>query len=677
MLVFDFDQEEKMLFRTFLGARPPNAFIRAVTPNIATRLILVEDMSPSIIESLGSALEIRPEAFEAHLRESGYEYERTRGFSEDSSQSHMWRRFDSSQLYDSFTWFRPVLPTLSISDRKYKDIWADRNPRLPCLYPSCAVGRDHRVATKRNILRNRFHLSILHDAATADTFPIGWEERITIWKRKIGHCRFGTSEISFPITKLNSLVVVFLDPLPTLYYHGRLIPPPRDPPDPPGMRTIFVQSEAQPIHSTEIPDPLFPNPRPSRRDGHFETGHLDPRWPIYPHDHFVPFRSVSFRSNVDALQEEAFDRIDTDVIQSTLRPPTSSLEAFEILIEESRSSSAVSHLGEMVLRILYGDITILNQIMRSSLEDLRAEMVNISIPQLQRQSLQWRSTLGRFHFNVQKLIDNIPRFVDFMHRSDVGKVHLEASAKELSESIIAQLKETNEHVDRTYNALRTELQIADTRKSIEEAESVAKLTELAFVFIPLTFAAGLFSMQVKELQSSPPTVSVFVGTSFALLCSAYLVRLAVRSDMLLNPTRSLLHQAREHANLPEGDSITTRQFLRFIAIKLQHSMWTFVLWFDSILPYLGMALIILVLLVPLIFFWRKGLPAGYVAVISIMIILMDATLVWVLIKFVIDKDAEDAGTRTVTWIFTRKRAPHSESEDEERVSTDSDEEQIA
>lgn len=285
--------------------------------------------------------------------------------------------------------------------------------------------------------------------------------------------------------------------------------------------------------------------------------------------------------------------------------------------------------------------------------------------------------MGRFHFEVQKLIDSLPRFVDFMHRNEAGIVTLEEDAKQRYEAIIAQLKETNEHVDRTYNALRTELQIADTRKSIEEAESVAKLTELAFVFIPLTFAAGLFSMQIKELQSSPPTVAVFVGTSLAFLCCAYLVRLAVRSEMMLNPGRILFQRAREHANLPEGDAITTRQFLRFIAVTLQHFAWSFIVWADQISPYVGMVLIILALLVPLIFFWRKGLPAGYVAVISIVIILMDATLVWVLIKFVIDKEAEDAGTRTVTWIFTRRREIERDDEDEERASTPSDDQAAA
>lgn len=204
MLVFDYDAQENLIYRTYRGRTLPNGAlwgdmlpdyyirdvpnIRNVPSNVATRLIVIEDLSSAVIEILGSALEIRPEVFEAHLRNSGYE--RTRS-TDVSNQSRMWKRFDSSQLYDSLTWFRPVLPTLSISDGKYKDIWADRNPRLPCLYPNCT--RDnHKVATKRNVLRNRFALSIFNDTDNLGHFPIGWEERITIWRRKIGHCRFGT-----------------------------------------------------------------------------------------------------------------------------------------------------------------------------------------------------------------------------------------------------------------------------------------------------------------------------------------------------------------------------------------------------------------------------------------------------------------------------------------------------
>lgn len=159
--------------------------------NVSARLILVEDMSPSIIENLGSSLDIGPEAFEAHLRDSGYD--RKGGTADESTPNRKWMRFNSSQFYDSLTWFRPVLPIFPISEGKYKDIWADRNPRLPCLYPECPTkeAHSHRVASRRNILRNRLQLSILKGSERSEALPDGWEERVTIWRRKIADCNFG------------------------------------------------------------------------------------------------------------------------------------------------------------------------------------------------------------------------------------------------------------------------------------------------------------------------------------------------------------------------------------------------------------------------------------------------------------------------------------------------------
>lgn len=268
--------------------------------------------------------------------------------------------------------------------------------------------------------------------------------------------------------------MVCLDPLPSLYYHGSLAPPPREAPPSGGLRNAVILSEVM--------------------RGRFEPRSVDPRWPISTHDHFVPFKSVSFRSPADAVREETVGQIHADIIRNQPRFPTSTLESLDVLLEDHWLSASVSCLAELILRILYEDISVLSEVIRASLENLRSRIVDISIPELQRQSLQWRSTLGRSHFEMQKLIDDLPRFVNFMHRDDGGVIVLPGPAKHMNDAIVAQLKETNEHVDRAFTVLPTELQIADTRKSIEEAESVAKLTELAFVFIPLTFAAGVFSV---------------------------------------------------------------------------------------------------------------------------------------------------------------------------------------
>lgn len=59
--------------------------------------------------------------------------------------------------------------------------------------------------------------------------------------------------------------------------------------------------------------------------------------------------------------------------------------------------------------------------------------------------------------------------------------------------------------------------IQESRKSIQEAISVKRLTQLAFVFIPLSYVSSLFGMNINEMTGNGPRLWKFVATSFALL----------------------------------------------------------------------------------------------------------------------------------------------------------------
>jgi Mg2+ and Co2+ transporter CorA len=72
----------------------------------------------------------------------------------------------------------------------------------------------------------------------------------------------------------------------------------------------------------------------------------------------------------------------------------------------------------------------------------------------------------------------------------------------------------------------------DSRRSITEAECVSKLTELAFVFIPLSFVASLFSMQVHELDGGVPLYQ-FAPVAISVVVVAYIVRLASEARISL------------------------------------------------------------------------------------------------------------------------------------------------
>jgi hypothetical protein len=55
-------------------------------------------------------------------------------------------------------------------------------------------------------------------------------------------------------------------------------------------------------------------------------------------------------------------------------------------------------------------------------------------------------------------------------------------------------------VNTTINLINTRMSIIESERQSKEAALVARLTELAFFFIPLSFSASLFGMQVKVSQ---------------------------------------------------------------------------------------------------------------------------------------------------------------------------------
>lgn len=69
--------------------------------------------------------------------------------------------------------------------------------------------------------------------------------------------------------------------------------------------------------------------------------------------------------------------------------------------------------------------------------------------------------------------------------------------KERCADFETEIDDAMRHVESTSAALMGLMNIVESSKAIKEAEEVTKLTQLAFFFIPLTFAAGVFGMNSK------------------------------------------------------------------------------------------------------------------------------------------------------------------------------------
>ena len=97
------------------------------------------------------------------------------------------------------------------------------------------------------------------------------------------------------------------------------------------------------------------------------------------------------------------------------------------------------------------------------------------------------------------------------------------------------------HRETIYRTLQIELlqaQITESRRAISQQDTVARLTTLAFIFIPTTCVTGIFSMQIVECPTGS-RLWVF-GTTLAIVLSMSL--LIAFSSILSRLSRAVLQK---------------------------------------------------------------------------------------------------------------------------------------
>lgn len=166
--------------------------LRDITDDCIQRVLLIEDLSPKLIDFLGATFDIAPHVFEEHLDRSGYRKVGT----EDEAGTSTWNARSNTLGYSSVAsvkWYRPVLPLIPMSSRFRTRLIRDRRPQVYCPFDGC---QRHTLplAASENIWRNFLELcpepGVYHKGSRTE-YPVGWEERVTVWKRDIDGCEFG------------------------------------------------------------------------------------------------------------------------------------------------------------------------------------------------------------------------------------------------------------------------------------------------------------------------------------------------------------------------------------------------------------------------------------------------------------------------------------------------------
>ncbi|KAL8717913.1 MAG: hypothetical protein Q9225_004891 [Loekoesia sp. 1 TL-2023] len=236
---------------------------------------------------------------------------------------------------------------------------------------------------------------------------------------------------------------------------------------------------------------------------------------------------------------------------------------------QAADSSAKSAPLEYLLMIILQDTLTNLRIINLALTDMDYSMLDDEL--LQSRIDSWRRILHDFEITMQYMETSLPEFVRYIVDSEAVK-DTKTCGKLLGQCTL-QITKVQERRRITYGSLMTAMSLVESKRGISEAESVTKLTELAFFFIPLTFAASLFSMQVKELDASTTSVGVFLGVALTITVCSYALRLVIRSSAFLSFWRRWKKEIRTTTKSPSGSPIGTTTVLKWTWKRLSPYMY--------------------------------------------------------------------------------------------------------
>lgn len=175
----------------------------------------------------------------------------------------------------------------------------------------------------------------------------------------------------------------------------------------------------------------------------------------------------------------------------------------------------------------------------------------------------WRKLLSDLEIELPALGQDLHEFIEPTHAAFSEVAYMLTDTDKRIEEVLGRVRNV-------YAVLRSEMALLDSSRSIAEARTVAKLTELAFAFIPLTFACSIFSMQVTELQNGVPFWA-FLVTAVALGMFTYAVRLVLQSNTLSKLRRDATIRMVSSGSSTGDQEITTGKLLKHVIGRIwQH-----------------------------------------------------------------------------------------------------------
>ncbi|KAF8432085.1 hypothetical protein BGX38DRAFT_1227080 [Terfezia claveryi] len=484
-----------------------------------TRFILVEDLSPAMIEALGSELDLDPEFFADHIAgaQDNYVHERSRAlFLDDGNLNAHPTAFLEPKEYFSITWKRKALQGLQ-GQSTLRDVLvalnmkegSTRSERLSQLFTTD-------MTYNSNIWRS-------HELIGTESPPgiaVAAEERVSIYFKK-------GNENEDVLT-----VVILFDPIRK--------------------------------HRTEL-----------------EEG----RFTLHDALSFVSFRMIHPTMSYHTFHKEKRTYLTGASVYSTR---IDFLSYLCLALQSENSSHILSttcpnnefHLISVLLHFALTDWHGVFQSLNEVLDKIDSE---ISINAVLQECINgWRHILGAWRkqlINDKARIDATIQIIEdfdinectcdsvtgskrkYCQRKDI--VALKTSYGELLTCLMSLI----ERIERSFAAIMSSMSILESQRAISQAASVNRLTELAFIFIPLSFGNSIFGMQIPA-WSANYTPSLWFAISGGLIGGAYMLRIIVRARLVSAIGEHISLSIRRYGNIEDNGPVPTLTFFGWVVSKL-------------------------------------------------------------------------------------------------------------
>ncbi|KAJ5666091.1 uncharacterized protein N7477_008539 [Penicillium maclennaniae] len=246
-------------------------------------------------------------------------------------------------------------------------------------------------------------------------------------------------------------------------------------------------------------------------------------------EHIAPRQAVI----VDLDRMFRTSRLTTDFGKKLDETKSTQTEICEALGSHNRPISLV----KPVFQIIRQDTLTLLKRLRRILDEVEIEILDDT--KIEDRLALWRQLICQLKISLGPFIT----FLGTIYPPNAAEEGV-SIASEVTQDLHKLSKDIDQMVDRlrkTSTSLTSNIGLLDSRRSIDENRAVTRLTQLAFVFIPLSFATSFFGMQVEPFTKPNFFVVATVVTGFS-----YLMRMTMRSQWLARLKATMTYDVRKY-----------------------------------------------------------------------------------------------------------------------------------